>query len=81
MWDAAGNALASAAMFNMVVSLVFIAISWWALQVFKFDLFIRNVNSVQAKLLQLLLSVFIGHGVASFFIEYLNWTTMLRYIF
>lgn len=81
MWDTAGSSLATTAIFNMALTLVMILISWWALQVFKFDLFIRNMNSPQAKILQLLLSVLIGHGVASFFIQYMNWTAMLKYIF
>lgn len=81
MLETAGSAVAMNAMFNMVLTLVLIFVSWWALQAFKFDLFIRHVNSPQAKILQLLLAVFIGHGVASFFIQYLNWTTLLKYIF
>lgn len=81
MWETAGSTLGVTAIFNMLLTLVLIFFSWWALQAFKFDLFIRNVNSPQAKILQLLLAVFIGHGVANFFIQYLNWTTMLKYIF
>jgi uncharacterized integral membrane protein (TIGR02327 family) len=69
------------ALINMILSLFFIGISWWALQMFKFDLFIKNVNSVQAKFLQIILSIVLGHGVAQFFMDYMQWTTFLKYIF
>lgn len=66
---------------NMVMSLLFIAISWWALQSFKFDLFVRDVHGPQAKLLQILLAIAIGHLVTLFFVHYIQWTQMLRLFF
>jgi uncharacterized integral membrane protein (TIGR02327 family) len=81
MMDTTGSFIGVTALINMVLSIILIAISWWTLQSFKFDLFIRDVNGPQAKLLQVLLSIAIGHGVATFFIDYMQWTTFLRYIF
>jgi uncharacterized integral membrane protein (TIGR02327 family) len=81
MWEAGGSFLGVTALINMFLSIIFIYVSWWALQVFKFDLFIRDVNGPQAKLLQIFLAVVIGHGVATFFIDYLQWTSFLKYIF
>lgn len=66
---------------NIVVSLALIALSWWALQSFRFDLFVKDHKSSQAKLLQILLSLALGHGVARFFMDYLGWSSMLRYLF
>lgn len=73
--------LEASAVLNIVLSIVFIALSWWALQAFRFDLFVKKVDSAQAKLLQILLSIFIGYGVARFFLEYLGWSLMLRELF
>lgn len=69
------------ALLNMILTLLLIAVSWWALQSFKIDLFIRSINSPQAKVLQIMLSIVIGYTVASFFIDYMQWTQLLRYLF
>jgi uncharacterized integral membrane protein (TIGR02327 family) len=79
--DTAGSFIGVTALINMFLSIVFIGISWWALQIFKFDLFFRETNGPQAKLVQILVSIVIGHGVATFFIDYMQWTTFLKYIF
>jgi uncharacterized integral membrane protein (TIGR02327 family) len=73
--------LGGQALFNMVLTLVLIAISWWALQCIKLDLFVRDINGTQAKLLQILLSIFLGYTVARFFIDYIQWANWLRYLF
>lgn len=63
---------------NIVLSLVFITISWWALQSFRFDLFVHSPRSAQAKVLQVLAAVALGHSVARFFMDYLGWSIMLK---
>ncbi|WCK54329.1 DUF1146 family protein [Aneurinibacillus sp. Ricciae_BoGa-3] len=65
---------------NIIMSLVFIGLSFWALQAFRFDLFLKNPKGGKAKLLQILLSIMIGGAVASFFSEYYGWTKMLQQI-
>lgn len=65
----------------IIVSLICIGLSWWAMQNVKWDLFIRHPRGAQGKLLQLLLAVIIGHFVAAFVIDYLRYTIMLRYMF
>ncbi|WP_134683439.1 DUF1146 family protein [Brevibacillus migulae] len=66
---------------TIVVSILCIGLSWWALQAFRFDLFTKKVDSAQSKLLQILLSIFIGHGVAQFFLEYLSSSLLLGNLF
>lgn len=65
----------------ILVSLVCVAISWWSLQGLKLDLLIRHPKGPQGKLLQLLLAVVLGRLVASFVLDYLGYTQMLRYLF
>ncbi|WP_410770627.1 DUF1146 family protein [Fontibacillus sp. BL9] len=65
----------------ILVSLACIALSWWALQNLKLDLFIRHPKGAQGKLLHLLLSVVLGRFVAAFVLEYWGYTQMLRYMF
>jgi len=66
---------------TIVISILCIGLSWWALQAFRFDMFMKKVDSAQTKLLQILLSIFIGHGVAQFFLEYLSSSLLLGNLF
>jgi uncharacterized integral membrane protein (TIGR02327 family) len=66
---------------NIVVAIVCIGISWWGLQSFRFDLFLKKPDSPQAKLLQILLAIFLGSGVARFFMEYLSSSLLLGKMF
>ena len=66
---------------NIVIVLVIIVITWWALQAFKFDLFVKNPNGPQAKALLILLTIAIGSLVGNFFIHYLEWASWMKYIF
>ncbi len=66
---------------NIILSLVFIALSWWAIQSFRFDLFFKDIKSPQTKILQIMLSIALGHSVAQFFMDYLGWSIMLKQLF
>lgn len=65
----------------MIVSLACVALAWWSLQHLKLDLFVRHPQSPQARMLQLLIAIVLGHFVSEFILKYLNWTQMLRYLF
>ena len=69
------------ALLTIIASVFFIGLSWWALQAFRFDLFVKNPRSGQAKLLQIFLAIFIGHGIADFFIQYLFSSLQLHELF
>ncbi|MFP4975405.1 DUF1146 family protein [Paenibacillus sp. CN-4] len=66
---------------SMLISLLCVAISWWALQNLKLDLFIRYPKSPQGRLLHLLLAIVIGRLVAGFFLDYLGWSGQIRHLF
>ena len=65
---------------GIVVTIVCISLAWWALQSFRFDVFVRNPKGGQARLLQLLAAVFIGHGAARFILDYLQWSMLLKWL-
>ncbi|WP_138495803.1 DUF1146 family protein [Paenibacillus pinistramenti] len=65
----------------IVICLVCICFSWWALQNLKLDLIIRHPKGPQGKLLHLLFAIVLGKFVADFIIQYLSYTHMLRYLF
>ncbi|MGF7049064.1 putative integral membrane protein (TIGR02327 family) [Paenibacillus sp. DS2015] len=66
---------------SIVVSLLCIALAWWALQNLKLDLFIRHPKGAQGRLLQLFIAIVLGHFVSSFILEYMTWSQMIRYMF
>ncbi|MDF2669355.1 MAG: hypothetical protein K0R67_1661 [Paenibacillus sp.] len=75
------NSLALSGLAYITVVLISIFVSWWSLQQFRFDLFLKQPKSAPAKVLQILLSVVLGHGVARFIIDYFNWSQLLRGMF
>ncbi len=79
--DGLSRAAGSSSLVSMIVSLLCVVLSWWALQNLKLDLFIRYPKSPQGRLLHLLLAIVLGHFVAGFFLDYLSWSGMLRYLF
>jgi uncharacterized integral membrane protein (TIGR02327 family) len=75
------NTIGVQAIMNMMISITLILLSWWALSILRFELFLRQTGDWQAKLLHVLLAVAIGHTAARFLIDYVQWTTWLRYFF
>lgn len=68
-------------LFNIIVTLLSIVVFWWCLQMVNFDVLLRNSKSGQAKILQIMLSVVLGHQFAKFLIDYMNWASMLKWLF
>ncbi|MBP3952794.1 DUF1146 family protein [Bacillus suaedae] len=68
------------AMLAIVVNVFFLAVTWWALQSFRFDLFVKEPNGTRAKVLTIIVTIAIAQLVSSFFLDYLNSSQMLRYI-
>ncbi|MEK4325819.1 DUF1146 family protein [Paenibacillus sp. FSL R7-0312] len=75
------SAIGSSSLISMVVSLVSVVLSWWALQNLKLDLVIRYPKSPQGRLLHLLLAIVLGHFVAGFLLDYLGWSGLIARMF
>lgn len=65
----------------ITISIICIALTWWALQALKFEQFTHKPKSSQTKTLQIILSIVIGYQLAKFFIDYLGWSTNLKSLF
>jgi len=78
---AVSPAIGTSGLVSMIVSLLCVVLSWWALQNLKLDLVIRYPKSPQGRLLHLLLAIVLGHFVAGFLLDYLNWSSQIRYMF
>lgn len=59
---------------RMAVALASVYICWWALQGLRFEQFVREPGSIQAKLLHLILAVILGHHFSAFLLAYGGWT-------
>ncbi|MEH7110389.1 MULTISPECIES: DUF1146 family protein [Bacillaceae] len=74
------NDIGQLALVSIISHLVFIAISWWALQAVRLEKLIRPNHVFQARLLYILLAIFIGSTVSNFFLDYLHWSQQLPLI-
>ncbi|MED3627371.1 DUF1146 family protein [Bacillus subtilis] len=75
------SVLGQQAAIGIVVHLIFIAVTWWALQAVNIDPLIKKGKVVQARLLMILLTITVGTAVANFFLDYLNYSQQLPYLF
>ncbi len=69
------------ALVHLIVSIMFLVIIWWALQAFRFDVFIQNPKSPRGMTLMIVTTIALTQLVSSFFLDYLNWSKMLRFLF
>ncbi|MNH42444.1 hypothetical protein D3C79_1041430 [compost metagenome] len=81
LYDDLSSAVSTSGLVSMIVSLLCVALSWWALQNLKLDLVIRYPKSPQGRLLHLLLAIVLGHFVAGFLLDYLSWSGQIRNMF
>ncbi|MEC1799405.1 DUF1146 family protein [Bacillus mojavensis] len=75
------SVLGQQAAIGIIVHLIFIGVTWWALQAVNIDPLIRKGKVVQARLLMILLTIAIGTTVGNFFLDYLNYSQQLPYLF
>lgn len=66
---------------NIILTLIGIAFSWWALQCVRVDLFLSDPKGAKAKALMVIVSVVLGHGIARFLSDYAGWSQMLTQLF
>jgi uncharacterized integral membrane protein (TIGR02327 family) len=69
------------ALLSILSHLVFIAVSWWALQSINFEKVLRKNRVAQARLLYVLLSIAIGSIISNFFLDYLFWSKQIPLLF
>ncbi|OCA82417.1 hypothetical protein A8F94_21170 [Bacillus sp. FJAT-27225] len=69
------------ALVGITTHLIFIALTWWALQSLNFDKFLRAGKVLQARILYILLSIGIGSTVSNFFLDYLLLSRQLQHMF
>ncbi|PAV31351.1 hypothetical protein CIL05_01480 [Virgibacillus profundi] len=69
------------AIISMISHLIFIYITWRVVLTINFDPLIRKGRTTEAKILLLFITIVIGSGVSRFFLEILQWSRDLIYLF
>lgn len=76
-----GMEIGQQALISIISHLLFIGITFWALQAAHFDKFLSAGRVLQARLLYILLTIAIGSSVSNFFLDYLHWSRQLQHLF
>ncbi|WP_379970637.1 DUF1146 family protein [Ectobacillus sp. sgz5001026] len=69
------------ALISIISHLLFITITWWALQGIHFERLMKKGKVLQTKVLLVLLTIAIGTNVSNFFLDYLGYSKSLTYLF
>jgi len=75
------ESVAQQSLFNILISLMVLVVVWWSIQSIRLDLFVRDPDGVKAKALMILITLALSHMVTSFLLNYLNWSTSIRFLF
>ncbi|CAG9620155.1 DUF1146 family protein [Sutcliffiella rhizosphaerae] len=59
------------ALVSILSHLMFISITWWALQGIQYEKWMKKNKVVQVRLLLILITIAIGSTVSNFFLDYL----------
>lgn len=73
--------LGAQSLFYLVLTLGCILLSWWAVRIVRWEVFLKDIKSPQGKVLQVLIAVVLGYELAQFLIHYSNWSSMLKGLF
>ncbi|XEC95337.1 DUF1146 family protein [Paenibacillus tarimensis] len=74
-----GTSIGINGLLSIVVTLLSMTFTWYVIQEVKLDVFVKRPRSPQAKMLQVLLTIVLGHGFARFILDYLQWASMLKW--
>nr|WP_042221431.1 DUF1146 family protein [Oceanobacillus manasiensis] len=69
------------AIVSMLSHLIFIYLTWRVVQAINFDPLIRKGRAGEARVLLLLITIVVGSGVSRFFLEILQWSRDLMFLF
>ncbi len=61
--------------------LLFITLTWWALQGIHYERLMKKGRVLQTRVLLILVTIAIGATVSNFFLDYLGYSKTLPYIF
>jgi uncharacterized integral membrane protein (TIGR02327 family) len=82
-WEASiiETVLGTQAMIAIIVHLVFIILTWWAISAIKWETIMKQGKVAQIRLFMVLLTLTISSAVSNFFLNYLQYTSNLTFFF
>jgi len=69
------------AIISIISHIIFISLTWKVVVTINFDPLIRKGRVTEARILLLFITIVIGSGVSRFFLEILQWSRDLLYLF
>lgn len=66
---------------DLIIHIVTLIITWWAMQNIKWEAFTRHPKSSRTKILMIFIAIAISYLVAKFFIDYVTWSLNLPQIY
>lgn len=69
------------AIISMVSHLIFIYVTWRVITTINFDPLIRKGRETEARILIMFIAIMIGTGVSRFFLDFIQWSQDLLYLF
>lgn len=75
------NAIGQTALISLVSHIVFMYLAWKLITCINFEPLIRKGREKEAQILILFVAIVIGTGVSHFFLEVLQWSKDLVYLF
>lgn len=73
--------IGTTAIISIISHLIFIYITWRAIIKMNFEPIIRKGHTTEGKILMLFFAIVIGSGVSRFFLDILQWSKDLVYLF
>ncbi|MFD2922948.1 DUF1146 family protein [Halobacillus naozhouensis] len=69
------------ALLSMTSHIIFIIITWKVLQAVNLDAFFRKGRVFEIRVLMILITIAIATSVSNFFLDLINWSNSLVYLF
>jgi len=69
------------ALVGIISHIIFIYITWVAMQGINFEFFVRKDKVTEAKIIIIFIAIFIGSGVSNFVLDIIRWCQDLVYLF
>ncbi|MBY7144718.1 DUF1146 family protein [Virgibacillus sp. NKC19-3] len=73
--------IGQSAIISIISHIIFISITWRLVVAINFDPLIRKSRVTEARILLLFITIVIGSGVSRFFLDILQWSRDLLYLF
>jgi uncharacterized membrane protein YwzB len=75
------TSLGVSSLVNIILSLACITFTWWVLLQVRIEAILKIKEPLFAFIVMMILSIVIGHQLALFFINYLDWSRLVGQVF